>query len=239
MLVKDEALQARHARQTAHAAYADRVNAYTMNELGRARIMESDDLAPNNPERQMGRLLTPHEFETRIVARLGVPNLLFEVHPTNPNKRCMYQVRGGEKCLICVYEANTMPEFSIVMGVVKWVPDPDYLDGKTVQRRDLEADAPAPVSEADADALVRRHGLSGALGELDKRYAGREPSRLGMKRIVTPGPEKVRGWRTVLAYMVQHGLVSPEQVRNVLPDADRASWAGYMGRTEALGDWLK
>jgi hypothetical protein len=241
MLVKDEALQARHAQASARAGYADRVNEATLNELARARIMEDGDLAPNNPARQLGRCLTPAEFEAQIVAPLGVPNLLFEVHPTNRNRRCMYQIRDGEKHLICVYENNPMPEMSIVTGVIKWVPDPAYVGegGRPVERADLPASV-RPVTVEQASILIAKGGVQHLSDELNKRIADVEPTHLGMLKIMTPGAEKIRGWRTVLVYMMQHGLVSPEQIRNVVADLDRASWAGYMnGDGSSLAKWLK
>lgn len=236
MLIKDELTQARHIKSGAREDYADAVNRATYEELCRARLMDDQDLAPNNPARQMGRVLTPHQLEA-LIAKLGIPNLQAETHPTNPNKRCLYVIRGDAKQLVCVYENNPMPEFSIIQGVVKWVPDPAYLGegGKTAMRADLEG-AAAPVSNAQAAALIDKYGIRGALNELENRA----PSHLGMKQIMVPGAEKVRGWRTVLAYLWNHGLTSPERVRQVVTDADRASWAGLTGaRQGALAAWLR
>lgn len=246
MVVKDTVRQQRDEQAAIIDAYADRVNSWTKETLSRGVVAPSDQLL--NPEHQRGHIMMPAQLE-RILAAMG-PNLLTDVHPRCPQRKCIWFVKpDGSREFISAYENGPMPEYSIFTARYEWVPDTDYLGStsdnpRVIERADMRGGS-TPVSLQAAHDLLQTKGHDGALAELKKRQANEvDPDvRPGMKKVLKLGAEGIRGWRTHLVYVVQHGVATLGDVERALAaeklpaNVDNASWARQTGAQAAAVAW--
>lgn len=185
------------------------------------RIIGSD-FDPTNPEKQYGRHLTTEQFESML--RKLSPNFRFEhivrpdgtIHPSC--KRLVYVMPDQSLKYVCVYSTGLIPEFSIMERRVEEVPD---ITLKRVTRKDLPPVKQNPVIWYDPQT-------GDVQGEIFE-FKGDMP---WVKKVVVPGRELVRGWRTVLARIVLEGLASVADVERVFGLSDRLGWASAVGKTQ-------
>jgi hypothetical protein len=177
----------------------------------------------------------PTQLENGLI-RL-IPNLVFEVHPKNPSKKCMFQIRNGEKCFLLAYENGPMSEHSILKGIIKYIPDPDFIrigkDGQPHVHMERKYAKGTAVSNEKLNDMLNTLGWNGTLKELEKRNQEiPESERPGFKKVVQPGGEGLRGWRTVLAKLVLEGLLTPTQAEKEFGFGNGAAWAKHTGRLQ-------
>lgn len=193
--------------------------------LKHARVLIDPDSSPENWERQAGRGLTSEEFEGKL--RKLLPSLVFEVIEGNPfqRKRIILPIPGQEIHLGVMENRPApakMPEFSVWDSIEEELPDPDYIGtGKTASRVDY---TPEWTGELEFDE---------ELGETrGEAYRFKEGSaRPGLLKIRRPYHEIIRGWRTVLARLVQEGVLTINQVEREFGGCDRATWAANAKRS--------
>lgn len=221
------------AQHEARELHLERMKLWATSQLAQGKVLE-DNINVVNPEAQMGKLLWPAQLE-RGLNRL-IPNLLFEVHPKNPSKKCLFQVREGQKHFLLAYENGPMSEYSILKGVVKYIPDPEFMrmgkDGPHVHvdRSKVHGEA---IGNTKLQDMLNTMGWDKTLAELQKRNQDIPDSeRPGFKKVVQPGREGLRGWRTVLAKLVMEGLLTPTQAEKEFGFGEGAAWAKHTGRLQ-------
>ena len=229
MLVLDEQRVRRNAASEAQQKYADQVNAWTMEQLGSARIIADQDLSASNPQRQLGHMLPgPANLET-VLRRLS-PNFVFQ--QGLPGKKTLsYAMPDGTLQRVCVYEAGPTPEYSIMNAKWVWKADPAYALGQRPLCRDEVRGEPVTLQQAYD--LIRELGPQGAKQELLRRRNGDglddADYRPGFIKVLETWSEAVRGWRAVLVRPLQQGLITLAQAKQAVKDLggteDRASWA--------------
>jgi hypothetical protein len=220
--------------QEAREQYWLQAKEWAKAQLAQGKVLE-DNLNIVNPEAQMGRLMWPNQLENGL-NRL-ISNLVFEVHPSNPSKKCLYQIRDGKKYFLLAYENGPMSEYSIMKGVVKYIPDPDFMkmgaDGSPRVHMERRYAKGAAISNQRLEDMLNAKGWDATLTELQKRNQEIPDSeRPGFKKVVQPGREGLRGWRTVLAKLVLEGLLSPAQAEKEFGSGQGAAWAKHTGRLQ-------
>ncbi len=233
MLVLDQQRIDRNKTGEAQEAYADRVNSWTMEQLSSNRVIEDVDLSPANPKRQLGTMLE-NPIKLERILQSYCPNLV--VTQVDQKKVLDFVKPDGSSIRACVYGAGPMPEWSMMIARREWEPDPDYALGKrTLERSEVRG---APVSVQQAYDMIKELGPSGAKDELLKRREGTGLNdteyRPGFRRTLKIGREAVRGWRTVIAYVLQKNMITLPQaqqaVRILGGTEDRAAWAQKLGQ---------
>lgn len=210
MLIKDEMAQKRaikHARkEIAQQQLTDYVGAI----LETSAIYEDDDVSISNPQYQLGKDFTHEQFEAKL-AKLNVPGLHVEPHPTKANVRLVYHNRPGGRVLICTYYSGVIPEFTIISRRRIIVTDPSYDAGnKTIDRKDL------PKGE----------------------YKGIEQGWVYDPGVLQPGqmyayePGKIlwRGWWSILAPIIHEGLITPLACEREFGVCSRPTWKAVTGQ---------
>lgn len=214
MLIKDEALQQKHFGLTPQEAEAEKRRAWAKETWEHAKVLVDPATSPANWERQAGKRLSITELENRL-QKLN-PNLHFEVIPQNPTHKRMNILYGGVKEKICVYNnKDYIPEFSIFDWKEEELVDTEL---RNVDRKDLPEMQWKGAEVNSETGEVRGEGF---------QFKGDIP---GVTKVKRPWHELVRGWRTMLAYLVHHGLTSPELVEREFGSCERISWATQMGR---------
>lgn len=206
MLIKTEEVQAQHKKLDPKEKHKAELKAYCDYHLSQATLMDDKDLSPTNAERQLGKLMWPHELEVRL--QKLIPNLHFLHNPTNTRMKAMYLLVPGQTDeYLLAYNNMPMPEYSIFS-----FKEEEYWDGtEHINRADF------PKGELQAN------------GEF--KYDGPRP---GFKRIKRPWNEMTRGWRTVLVKLVQRGLLSPVTAESIFGTSDRASWNAHIGNNKSV-----
>lgn len=216
MLIKDEATQLNHAVVSPKEADEAKRMAWAKEVWEHAKVMVDPATSPTNWERQAGRRLKIQDLENRLV-KLN-KNLQFEVIPEKPTHKRMNILYGGTKERVCVYNNNEyIPEYSIFDWKEEEVIDTEL---KHIKRTDLPQAEWKGLEYDPVTGDVRGEGY---------RFKGDIP---GVTKVKRPWHELVRGWRTMLAYLVHHGLTSPELVEREFGGSSRVSWAAQMGRSK-------
>lgn len=232
MVIKDSVAVKRALKGQAQEAYAHQVNQWTQEQLGGASVVTNIYDSELNPKRQLGRELPNPEALEVILKKLS-PNFVFEASPNPTKKRLRFQVPGEvESRYICLYENGPMPEYSIMNAQWRWEPDPDFALGlRKIERSEVRG---TPVTLQQAYDLIRDKGIDGAKAELLQRRADsgqNDPDyKPGFRKVLKKWNEAVRGWRPVLAMIVQSGLVGLNDIQRTAnelrdPTTVRASWA--------------
>jgi hypothetical protein len=208
MLVKDEALIEKHVQAAAYEAEHDRILNAAEAEMRLATyIEEGDDIT--NLVHQLGNPLAPEEFEKRL-AKLA-PALKFEVHPTNNTKRCAYLLDQRGKYCVAVYENSIMPEHSWFSCKTEFVRD---MEVTCIERSELPKHEIVTDADGNPD-VVFEPGVAGP----------------GLRKVVRPHKEILRGWRTALIKVLLERVASLDAIEREFGSANRASWAGHTGKT--------
>jgi hypothetical protein len=207
MLIVDDANRPRIIKGDKKEFAAAQLRDWADEQLANTVFIRDHETSPANLERQLGKRLTPAAFEAQL-DRLNL-GLIYEVNPSNATKKAIYQLRPDGRHYICTYENTLMPEHSIRQLKEDMVRDYDAVDfiKPKIDRVDL------PKSE------VRD-------GEL--KFEGGVP--FGMKMVLVPWRELIRGWRTVLVRLVQEKVTSPAAIEAVFGSDNRPEWATYMGK---------
>ncbi len=234
MLVNDEVRVERNLKVESAHAQAAQTGAWVMEQLD--RHIDDVEGTASNPQRQLGRML-PSPDRLEQVLQSFCPNLIVEQF--DATRRLMDFVKpDGTRIRACVYGSGPMPEWSIKNCKYKWVPDPDYVLGKRkLERSELRGE---PLSLTAAEDLIKEKGLRGATDELLQRRndAGLDEKdyRPGFIRVLEDSSEAVRGWRTVIAYVLGKELITVTQAQQAVTllggTEDRASWAYRTGARE-------
>ena len=107
-----------HRRQRAE------MRQYLLNELEReVTDLEDGGAQTTNLLAQMGRSLSAIEVIRRL--KKINPYLHFERSIAEPHKMCVYQIREGQRHLVCAMPAEYVPEFTVRHVSTERVPDPD------------------------------------------------------------------------------------------------------------------
>lgn len=223
MLVKDETRITMWRNALAREAERDRQRKWAADVLEHARIMLDPGTSPTNWERQYGKRLSSQELET-LLLKLN-RNFVFEVVDLNPTKKRLFFVKPDQtREQLCLYEnrdfSNPMPEFSIFDWRYEEVIDPDV---KFVDRKDLSFQWKGLEVETDE----KSPNFGDVRGE---GYTFNQDIRPGIIRVRRPWHEIVRGWRTVLARVVEKGYATPEAVERLVGPSVREAWAEKMGK---------
>lgn len=210
MLVIDEAKARKLKAQIAVEKQKADLQEWVKNQTANA-IWLNNDQNPTNVMRQMGRPLTAAQFEAKLKRIL--PNMHTEFNFFRPDKKALYVVDRRGKNYVCPYESGLMSEHSILAQ-----KDEEVWDGTTfhIDRRDM------PKGE----------WVPGEGWQFDPR-----DKRPGMKTVTQPWHEVMRGWRTVLIYLVKEGYLSPAIVEREFDSDDRPEWAGQMGKRPITRPW--
>lgn len=238
MLILDEQRLERNAKGQAQESYADKVNQWTKEQLGSARVIADLDLSPSNPQRQLGTLLPGPQKLEKVLESFS-PNFVFEQFNLT-KKRMSFQKPDGTLHRICVYEAGPTPEYSIMNAMWKWEADPDFaLGNRTFERDEMRG---TPVTMQEAYDLIQELGPEKAKEELLRKRAdsGQAESdyRPGFKKVLQTWSEAVRGWRSVLVMPLQQGFITLSQAQKAVRILggleDRASWSMKTGSQSGL-----
>lgn len=217
MIILDEAAQERLKTQLAREEERERQRQWAMAELQDCRVVLDPNTSPANVERQMGKRMSLEEFE-RKVQQLD-PAFHFEVVPGNTTKKYLWHSRPDGRAKICLYENSPMlSEYSLFSTKEEELVDPNI---RHISRADLPKATWAGLEYDPDTGDVRGEG-----------YRFESDIRPGLVKISRPWNEIVRGWRTVLAQIVQAGLASPERVERLFGASPRRTWAAKMGKTE-------
>ncbi len=239
MLIRDEVRIERDLKGQAQESYADKVNSWTKEQLGSARIIDDTDMAPCNPQRQLGHML-PGPQRLEAVLRTFSENFVFKYTLKPGKKKLCYLLPDGTLQDVCVYEDGPTPEYSILNAQWRWEADPDYaLGSRTLERDEVRGE---PVTLQEAYDLIRDLGPQRAKQHLLDQRADQglnDPDyRPGFKKTLQTWSEAVRGWRAVLVRPVQQGLISLEQAEKAIRilggTEDRASWSKQLGKQSGL-----
>jgi hypothetical protein len=220
MLIRDGAVQDRHATLDPAVAERARQVAWAKEQFARAKVVMKPGESPTNAERQAGVKLTPEQLESRLI-KIN-PNLRFEVIPGKPLMKYLWRLTPEGREKICLYHNFPMPEFSIFDAKVEEIPDPNI---GLLDRKDLPKHRWAGL-EYDPDI----HDVRG------EGYVFEATSQPGLVRTLVPWHEVIRGWRTILAQCVSAGLFSPEAAERVFGTSDRKGWAAATGRIAPTAD---
>jgi len=219
MLIRDEALQDRHAVISPQEAHMAKVKQWAAEQARHCIYVQDDDLSPGNAEKQLGTPLMSEEFERRL-AKVLPPNCKFITHPIRPWIRVIIRVfPDGTSETICPYERGLMPEHSILRIRTEWVRD---FSTTRIDRKDLPKADFIPgvghVFEKDAPRPGWR-----------KIYhlCGEDP---------TAG-KKTRGWRTVLIRCVEMGVITPTAAEREFGVDDSPQWAAHLGKQKITLPW--
>jgi hypothetical protein len=216
MIVRDEGRQNRDVVMNALEEELARKETWVKGVLAH-QVLIDPAVGIDNAEKQAGKYLTTNEFEMRL--RKLNPNLFVEPIEGNPKcKRLSLKVPEG-LLWICTCSVGRIPEYSLFDTREEEVIDTSL---RHVNRKDLPTMKPGNL-EYDSDTGDFR-------GEA--WVSDPEAVRPGILRVKRPWHELVRGWRTVLAHIVQLGINSPEEVERVFGGSDRLSWAARMGKQD-------
>lgn len=239
MLILDEQRLQRNAKGTSMEEYASKVNAWTREQLGSARVIDDKNMAPCNPQRQLGHML-PGPQKLEAVLRTFSPNFVFKYTLKPGKKKLCYLMPDGTLQDVCVYEDGPTPEYSILNAQWRWEADPDYALGvRTLQREELRGE---PVTLQQAYDLIQELGPQRAKQQLldQRRDSGQDDPdyRPGFRKTLQSWSEAVRGWRAVLVRPVQQGLITLDQAEKAIRllggTEDRPSWSTQMGKQTGL-----
>ncbi len=231
MVVKDAVSLQRDLKGLAQEKYAHEVNQWSLAQFSGPTVISSLQDSTLNQQRQWGRRMTPDQLES-LLLKIS-PNFVFENSPNPTKKRLRFLVPGESNSrYLCLYERGPMPEYSIMNGQWRWEPAPDFALGKrTLQRSEVRG---TPVSAQEAYDLIQTRGVSGAKDELLRRRAdsgSTDPEyRPGFKKVLQEWNEAIRGWRAVLGFVVQSGLVTLGDIKRAVdsvgtdPATERKSW---------------
>lgn len=227
MLVKDESVNARHADMGAAEAERAKTLAWLQEQTKDSIYVSDDDNSPTNFERQLGTPLHHSVVETKL-KKLN-HHLFFEAHPFNNTKRIMLkELPNGTNRKIMVYEAGMIPEHSIMQAVIKETLHPDVVRSKFhIDRKDLTKHEIKP-HEFNEDGTLR---------ELGEVIWDDTVPQVGIERTKIPWAERVRGYRTMLMILVHAGAITRHQAEKEFGSANRAEWAGHMGKREKTTPW--
>lgn len=230
MLILNEQQLAEHDRTAKAEQERDKTAKWLRKQLETAVYIENSGNDPTNFEKRMGRALPVGEVEKRL-KRL-IPQLEFE-HTINPFKKYLIFVKpDGTREKLMVYEsgrAGLIPEHSIMQPVIKEDLDPAVVESRFhLDRKDL------PKHE------IRPHEFNKETGELKKlggvEFDDRE-ALPGMKRTRTAWSEAIRGYRTMAAFLVASGYLTPTQAEAAFGNSNTPEWASKMGRRGSETPW--
>lgn len=222
MLVRDELTQVKDQIHQGLAANADRLIQMLQEEAKYADLV--DDL-PTTVEKA-GTWMSYLKLEEKL-KRL-VPSATFHPHPTKPDIRYMRPNPNLPNEFI-VYSSPS-PERSIREVIRKTRVKPGVMGNPKIQisRADLpKYEISKPIFRAD--------GSIEKLGEI--RW---EENSLpaGMEYVDEPGKELMRGWRTILVYLIGARYITPDQAEREFGPANTREWAKHTGkRTDVQIPW--
>lgn len=162
-------------------------------------------------DRQMGRPMTPEALELTI--RKLVSDAAFYVNPKNTTMKMAYWKvppfpitdPRASSYGISPYQADIMPEWSVMEVDYEWVPD---MSNPKLDWRDFPRD---------------RNG---------KIISDHPDTRPGWTKRKVYKRELKRGWRAVLLQLIALRLTTIEALEKEVGTADRGSWALLSGKNE-------
>lgn len=250
MIIQDKAAQVNQAR---FAEAEARRNKWIDEQEALANfVVDGMDNHPFDASAKWGRWLETTEFERRL-GKL-CPNLAFR-WGSNPartdHKWLMLKTEDGwEK--FATYPNPKIPERSLWRQKTEQVPDRIY---GTEEQPYNPADFPQdkrrwiPIKDQSlADALNARAGTNYTLAEIQSAW---EPNGKGigqwvydddaqlpgMKTLVQPWGELLRGYRSILVKLVQWRVLTPHQVETEFLRDNTPEWAGKMGHQAVTRPW--
>lgn len=190
-----------------------------------------------DPLPQFGRTYTHVEFELKLLPLLPARFHIAD-HPSNPAMRWIWEeVRGADgqtsRLYVTAYYRGVVPEKSIfyakenirpVSGIYR-----DSLKGARGQR--------ASISSRDMPKMVHKDNPDSIIGYDLVPESGNQADLPGWTKDIEMGSEKIRGWRTILIYLIANGAISLTQAENTFGPADTPEWAGHTGKAPVSTKW--
>ena len=167
-----------------------------------------------------------------VAEQLGQGRVLddMDMSPTNMDRQ-MGRMMTGPQLEVIMKKLNqnlhfeVHPNDSALSVVYQLMPDGSRKYISAYQRLWMPEYSLFKVNyEEHPDPDIPRRNIGGISAEVIER--GSKP----MRRVAVPWGEAVRGWRTVLVYLVRNRLTTPDAVERVAGASDRASWAAHTGK---------
>lgn len=182
-----------------------------------------------DPLHQWGRQMSHTELESKILPYLP-SSFGFDDHPGKANTRWLYQIVNGERVYITAYGKGFIPERSI-----HWSKDVIRPVSGLYKKRLREVGG-VTLSGRDMPSLEKVRN-SDAPGGFEYKAKDENALMPGWRRDFEVGPEKIRGWRTVVIYLKNAGVLSPEIAEQLFGADDTPEWAGHIGKAKVSTPW--
>lgn len=218
MLVKDEAVQVSQARALQAEVRRQRMADYAAAILNSGRYFGNNPEDMARPDKNLGTPLREDIFLKKLSKIVDGGTVNVELHPTNVHIKFL-SIPGHptvrKMSYICEPQNGILPEYSTIS--VRKVKKYD-LNATHIDRADLPKGEEVEVTGED--------------GERFRKWVYDEDTlRPGQYWAYEPHMEVLRGWRTILALLIQEGILSPERVEREFGVAQRASWKALLGKT--------
>lgn len=237
MLVKDSNVQLARAmalkRETRRAQEAD----YAAAILDSRRYFGANPEDMANPAKNAGHLLPERMFLGRLSKVVPGGTINISLHPTNPHIHFI-EIPGYEfspaLSYVCEPMAGVLPEYSTmaVKKVKKWDVEYRHFDKADLPKGELvETRVEGQVIHGEFDENTGTAPQYKTEDDVVQRWEFVDDLLPGQYWAYEPDVEVLRGWRTILALLVQAGIVPPEAVEREFGVATRASWKALLGKT--------
>lgn len=182
-----------------------------------------------DPLKQWGRQMSHTELEKKIAPYLGSQFFCAD-HPTKPDTRWIYQLIGNDRVYVTAYNKGFLPEQSI--HYVKEVIRP--ISG--LFRKRLKEVGGVALSGRDTPELKKVANSEAPGGFV---YEPKDPNALmpGWRKDYQLGPERIRGWRTVVIYLKNAGVLNTQTAETIFGAQDTPEWQGHMGKAKVTTPW--
>lgn len=218
MIIRDEQRQRKERVEQGLAANADRLIKMLQEEAKYADLVT--DL-PTTVEKA-GNWMSHLKLEEKL-KRL-VPNATFHPHPTKPDIRYMRPNPNLPDEYI-IYSTPS-PERSIRSIIRRTRIKPGILGNPNIQvsRDDLpKYEVTKPIFRPD-----------GSIAKLGDILWEENSLPAGMEYIDEPGGELMRGWRTVLVYLIGARYITVDEAEREFGAANTREWAKHTGKRGSL-----
>jgi hypothetical protein len=183
-----------------------------------------DEKNVTNSEFQTGRGMLAAEFIKRL-KKLD-PRFEFFPSPTKPHLGAFgYRQVNGE------YEF-------LVMGMNGFVPEHSVHEVREefIQDTSIGVDGKPPIQLADVMKQahwVPKANIFGGEWEFEDKTQG-----LGWKKVIMPGKEITRGWRTILLRLIQAGKLTVSAAEKEFGPDNTPNWQFHTGKSTSAGSLI-
>lgn len=199
-------------------------------------FIEENDI--DNLERQSGQRLSIKSFEERV--QKIVPNIIFRTNYLTENQarflhlnpgattRRMIQILPDGKLIdLAGFQNQAMlPEYTIVLTRTKRIPAP------VDQFKHIRAGDGSWVKVPYVNGKDIPQARETRLADGTKHFEFDQSKAAPGEQFIKEPAGTLVGWRTLLARLVGHKLVTPEEVEREFGRSQKASWAVRMGRRD-------